>query len=112
MILHMWRDLPIILAAPAQTTFVLLYTLRRFGAGQWWRDFTGRALAFKSASLMLVIDAATLGYLSSYLKGADVTWATDATTGLDLIVVVCYWLVAAAIYYQLLALIHERRVKP
>lgn len=105
--IHMWRDLPIIVAAPAQTLFVLLYTLRPLGAGQWWGDFVGRALAFKSATLMLVIDFAVLGYLSSWLEGAQVTWRSDAH-GLDLAVVIGYWLVAAAIYYQLVALVYER----
>lgn len=107
--LHMWRDLPIILAAPAQTLFVLLYTIRPFGAGQWWADFVGRALAFKSATLMLVIDAAVLGYLSAWLHGAHLTWSSDAQNRLDLTVIIGYWLASVAIYYQLIALIWQRR---
>jgi hypothetical protein len=103
----MWRDLPIMLAAPAQTVFVLLYTLRPLGAGEWWCDFVGRALAFKSTALMLLIDAATLGYVAHWARGADLTWAADEH-GIDQVVMTLYWVVAAAIYYQLAALIHER----
>lgn len=105
--LHMWRDLPVILAAPAQTLFVLLYCLPPLGAGRWWRDFVGRALAFKSTALMLLIDAAVLTYLDAYLDGHQISWASDVH-GIGLTVVICYWLVAAAIYYQLGALIRQR----
>lgn len=105
--LHMWRDLPVIIAAPVQTVFVLLYTLRPLGAGRWWTDFVGRALAFKSFALMLLVDAATLGYVSVWMHGGRPSWSRDAR-GIDLAVEVLYWVVAAAIAYQLLALIRER----
>lgn len=103
----MWRDLPVMIAAPVQTLFVVLYTLPVFGAGQWWRDFVGRALAFKSMALMLLVDAATLGYISVWAHGGDLSWSRDAR-GIDLAVEILYWVVAAAICYQLGALISER----
>lgn len=107
--IHLWRDLPVVLAAPAQTLFVLLFTIRPLGAGRWWTDFVGRALALKSIALMLLLDAATLGTIAQAVSGARAVWDADAHDAIDGAIVDLYWLVAAAIYYQLAALIYQRR---
>lgn len=88
-----WRQLPIILAGPAQLVFVLIIALPCLGAGQWWKKDVTQALVIKSATMLLLISAAIVGYITND------EWLVDLG----------YWLVCAAIYYQLAALIHERR---
>lgn len=103
---EVWRQLPILLAAPAQFAFVLVVALPWLGAGQWWMSFVTRALVIKSATLLLLIAGASIGYLVHDLDGPqDVSWSWPS----DGFVCGCYWLVSAAIWYQLGSLIHERR---
>lgn len=106
--IHFWRDLPVAFAAIPQTLFLLLYSLPMFGAGPWWRDFTGRALFLKALTLALLLDTATLGYVAGLLAGAELVYGWPADNAIDAAIVVLYWLVAAAITYQFAALVRSR----
>lgn len=99
--IDVWREAPIVLAAPAQLAFVLIVALPWLGAGQWWKKWPTRALVFKSATLLVLILVAVTSYVLRWLIGRDSPWFDVAT-------VAGYWAVTAAIYYQLVALIHER----
>jgi putative copper export protein len=81
----------IMVAAVAQTGFVVVYMLR-----PWWRHYVGRALLVKSASLLIVL------------------WLTIVNTfvrypGQRQVSSLALWLVAGAIIYQLVALLRTRR---
>lgn len=83
-----WRHLSWLVGAPAQTLFVILY-----GIAPWWRDFVGRALFFKSLTLMVLLDTVVLSIICNIPDG---------------VIVGLYWLVVAGILYQLGALIRQR----
>lgn len=103
--IDVWRQVPILLCLPAQVAFVLIVTTPRLGAGQWWRNYVTRALVLKSSTLLLLIFAASVGYLFADTHGRQrVNWAWPD----DRIVCICYWLVTAAIWYQLVALVRQR----
>ncbi len=104
-----WRLFPLILAAPAQTAFVIIYASRRLGAGDWWADLVGRALFFKSATLATLVDIICCVFLYNYLTGeyTGIQWEY-AKSPIFGILVTGYWIVAAAVYYQLYALIKNR----
>lgn len=106
--IHLWRDLPVLLAAAPQTAFLLIYSLPSLGAGQWWRDFTGRALFLKALTLALLIDFAALGTVGQLLRGQPIRYGWPEH-GINACVVIGYWLVMAAIVYQLVALLVVRR---
>lgn len=106
-----WTNVPIILCAPAQLLFVLLYSLRAFGAGEWWKDFVGRALFIKSVALAYVFVASTWTITSVYLDGlySGISFdVTDYRAHWAWLIVIGYWLVLFAVYYQLFALIKQR----
>jgi hypothetical protein len=104
-----WRLFPIVLAAPAQTAFVYIYASRRLGAGDWWGNTVGRALFLKSATLGALLDIITLVFAYNWLTGgySGINWqyAHNFVFG---VLVTGYWLVCAAVYYQLWALIKNR----
>ena len=106
-----WRFLPIILAAPAQTLFLLVYSLRALGAGDWWREEIGRAMFLTSFTLAMLIDAAVLGYVSKFIQeqytGIDYGLSVYVN-GWDSAAVFGYWLVCLAVYHQLILLIRVR----
>jgi hypothetical protein len=107
-----WRDIPIVLAAPAQTAFFLIYSLKLLGAGPWWYDFVGRALFLKSTTLMFLVDAVTCSFISHAVSvgfDIDINYSMKLYAGWDAATVTGYWLVGIAIYYQLFALIRQRR---
>lgn len=88
-----WETLALIalwVATVGQVGFVVVY-----GAGPWWRDFVGRALFFKSASLALVLAVTLLNWY--------VTYPGQLAVGAVLMCVV-----AAAIVYQFGALLWQR----
>jgi len=104
-VIEFWRQAPILLAAPAQLAFVLIVTIPRFGAGQWWRRYVTRAVVELSGTLLLLILAASVGYVINDASGPQVVdwrWPDDG------LVVACYWLVSAAIWSQLAALVRQR----
>lgn len=104
-----WRLLPLILIAPAQTAFVIIYASRRLGAGDWWAENVGRALFFKSATLAALVDIICVffayNWYTGVYTGVDWTYADNFVFGM---IVTGYWLVAAAVYYQLWALVKNR----
>lgn len=122
--LEWWRVAPFVLSVPPQLAFVLMYSLPVFGAGEWWSDFTGRALFFKSTAILTLItlSTASLGLLL-WAGAARVHWdfSFDSAYGtlpdpygpilavLDFVTAVFYWVLLATIIYQLSALIHERK---
>lgn len=82
----------IMVAAIIQTVFLAVYLSR-----PWWRHFVGRALALKSASLWVVL------------------WLTIVNTffrypGQEPISSLSLWVIAAAIAYQLVALLRTPRM--
>lgn len=106
-----WRYAPVILCAPAQTAFVLIYSIRGFGAGKWWRDYIGRALFIKSVTLDLLIVSATIAYAYNWANGVytSITFDTDRYwKDWESLVIIGYWLVLFGVYYQLYALIRQR----
>jgi len=108
-VFDLWLTLPLVLCALPQTAFVLLYGVPRLGAGEWWGDYVGRALFFKSATLAVLLDvlAARLAYLA--VDAQDVTVkAMPPAAAIDGVFSVLYWLIFASICYQLAALVHER----
>lgn len=81
----------IVFAATVQTAYILVY-----GSRPWRQHFVGRALFYKSASLLIVL------------------WLTVVNTffvypGQEPISTVALWLVAAAITYQFAALLRTPR---
>ncbi len=108
MSLEIWRYLPIILTAPAQIVFVFVYASKRLGAGDWWRDIVGRALFLKSATLALLLGTAVISYANHWIEGRFTTVSWGAESKLDVAVMITYWLVCLAIYYQLAVLIKKR----
>ena len=104
-----WRLLPLILAAPAQTAFVIIYASRRLGAGDWWGDLVGRALFLKSATLAVLVDIIVSSLLVNWAKGKYIGINWYYGEGIFTATLITgYWLVAASIYYQLWALIKNR----
>lgn len=89
-----WQHLAfyaIVLAAIVQTAYIAVY-----GTRPWWRHYVGRALFFKSASLLVVF------------------WLTIVNTffaypGQEQVTTVALWVVAATIAYQFAALLRTRR---
>ena len=94
--MNWWSTLPLLLASVPQTVFVLLYSVRPFGAGDWWRDRVGRALFIKAAALAIVLDLFT-------------AWVLFRGDWIRVPLIVGYWLVCAGVFYQCAALIRSRR---
>lgn len=91
-----WRQSAVLVAAVGQTLFIVIY-----GFVRWWKDYVGRALFFKSATLAIFLDTTSV-YILIKRAGYDT----------DLVVAVLYWLVAIACWVQLMALLrvkHESR---
>lgn len=106
-----WRVLPLILAAPAQLAFVLVYSLKIFGAGQWWKSYVGRSIFVKSVSLSFLLNIAVALVVSRWINGQyeGVTFAMTLTNSfLDAMAVLGYWAVCFAVYYQLALLVRLR----
>lgn len=85
-----WRGIAIVVAALGQLGFVSLYLTL-----PWWTSFLGRSLFFMAASLALLLVVASVGIVWDW-HGEDDT------------IVSLYCLVAAGIWYQLLAFIRVR----
>lgn len=100
-----WPIAPLLLAAIPQTVFVAAYTLPVLGAGHWWADSVGRALAIKSASLAVVLDILALRVLD---RGWP-SWSFAPPTGwLAIAQTVGYWLVLLGVCYQAAVLLRQR----
>lgn len=108
-VFDVWLLLPLMLSAFPQTAFVLLYGMPVFGAGEWWRDYVGRALFFKALTLGLLLDVLAVRLLYLMATAADVqVRVSPPAAAIDLLFSVLYWGIFAAICYQLWALIRER----
>lgn len=83
----------ILVTAPAQTAFVLVYGL----TSPWWQSLVGRALFTKALGLALLIDLS----LAYQLLGDDY-WLRDAVR------LSIYSLIAVGAYLQLAALVQEK----
>lgn len=108
-IFDVWLLLPLMLSAVPQTAFVLLYSVPVLGAGEWWRDYVGRALFFKALTLGLLLDVLAVRLL--YLMGQAADLSVNVSPpegGFDRLFSVLYWGIFAAICYQLWALVRER----
>jgi len=106
-----WTLVPLLLAAPVQTAFVLLYSIKPFGAGEWWKDFVGRALFIKAAALAYVLDASAWTVFSIYHRGGFSGISFDISTyraDYSWLLVIGYWLMLVAVVYQFMSLIKQR----
>lgn len=108
-VFDVWLTLPLLLSALPQTAFVLIFSLRVFGAGEWWRDRVGRALFFKSLTLAAVLDVLLARVLYLMAQAGDVSLKTaPPTAAIEWVFSALYWLIFAGIVYQLGALVSER----
>lgn len=123
--IELWRVLPFVLGVLPQIAFVLLYSVPRFGAGQWWTDFTGRALFYKSTALAVLLSLSTVSLSLLLLSGVGhLTWSFSYTSTyrallpgrwgdiiqvVDFTAAIFYWVLFGTIVYQLAALLHVRR---
>lgn len=89
--LERWVLVAVIVAAVAQTLFIGVYATR-----PWWRVRVGRALMLKSASLCLLLLASVVDTFFVYAHQREVS-------------AVIIFVVAAAIVYQLVALVLSPR---
>ena len=105
---EVWEDVPIIVSALGQTAFVLIYSIRGFGAGQWWRDFIGRALFLKSLALAMLLDLLVVRLIVRMAHADEVVVRWGLGDSWDRLSVIFLWIVCVAILYQLAALLHER----
>lgn len=106
---EVWVLLPLVLAAPPQVVFVLLYGLPWLGAGQWWRDDVGRALFFKSATFALVLSTLAVRITHNVATSpyVQISWGAP-DRWVDWLGAVLYWLAFFAICYQLKVLVRRR----
>lgn len=83
----------ILIAAPAQTLFALIYGF----ASPWWRSLIGRALLTKALGLALLIDISLL-----------YQWLGDDYALRDVVRISVYTLIACGAWLQLTALLAEK----
>jgi hypothetical protein len=107
-----WRSSAIIVAIPSTVIFLLIYVIPHLGAGQWYRDYVGRALAFSAGSLALITTLFGALFLIHYLHGdyTGIDWnlASDAASSIGIFINISLWSYAFATYVQLYALIKNR----
>lgn len=103
-----WIILPILLAVPAQTYFLILYSVRSLGAGVWWKDSVGRALFLKSCAITFAGLAILHEAIYDVDHGSVVSFSGDLSIP-DLVITTGYWAVCVAVYYQMIVLIRLRR---
>lgn len=103
-----WAALPVMLAAPVQTLFLIIYAIPRFGAGQWWRSYVGRSIFLKSLSLAFLLNATLYYQIEFWIKGifTGVDYHVDGS--LEWVAVLGYWLLLYAVCYQAYALVRNR----
>lgn len=85
----------ILIAAPAQTMFILIYGL----GSPWWRSLLGRALFTKALGLALLVDISVLYHFLG-----------DEYVYRDVVRVTVFSLIAVGAWLQLMALIKEKYV--
>lgn len=83
----------ILIAAPAQTAFALIYGL----ASPWWRSLVGKALFTKAVALALLIDISLL-----------YQWLGDNYALRDVVRLSVFGLIAFGSWLQLVALLKEK----
>lgn len=110
---EVWVTLPFILAALPQTAFVAIYGLPLLGAGEWWREPVGRALFFKSLTLAALLDTLAIRLTYHIVNDSHVVWRFDLPThAIDRFGAILYWLIFAAVVYQLVVLVRQRIQSP
>lgn len=88
--IEFWRTAGIISTAIGQTAFALLYM-----TFPWWKSFLGRALFFKAAAFMLLVDIAVVGRIYD--------WSFEEVT-----FIVLYWILAIGVWFQFFAFLRVR----
>ena len=106
--MYFWNILPILLGVPAQIVFTILFSVRMFGAGDWWRDPVGRALFIKSLSIALVAVMLLFEFFYRVDHGAQLSFGWNLSI-VDIMLSSAYWTAAIAVYYQLIVLIKIRQ---
>lgn len=91
--LEFWRTATLTAAALGQTAFALFYLTL-----PWWRTFLGRALFFKAATFMLLLDIGVAGRIFD--------WPGEEAT-----IVALYGLVSFGTWGQFAAFVHQGRRK-
>lgn len=107
-----WRYTPLILSALGQTVFLLFYALPRLGAGPWWTDPVGRAIFIKSSTLDLLLITLLLSFISRWTNGeySNISFHVTKYEGnLEYLIILGYWAVTFGVFYQMAALLHQRR---
>lgn len=105
-----WRDIPVTIAFVSQLLFLLIFSIPKLGAGQWWRDFVGRALFIKTLSLTFLLFIFTLGVIYRATHEVDTGWIRYSTP-LDPLINIGCWGIALASVLQLFTLVWTRRPK-
>lgn len=85
-----WRSMALLTVAVGQTLFVSMYAW-----WPWWKNFLGRALFFKSVSLMALADIG--------LAGRAFDWPHE-----DLTFTCIYWALAGGVWWQFFAFYRVR----
>lgn len=108
--MYFWNILPILLAIPAQTMFLLIFSLKLFGAGEWWKVSIGRALFAKSVAITLVGIMLVIDFFYKVSHGSTFSFGYDPSMS-SVLVISAFWVAAATIYYQLFVLIKTRKTE-
>ena len=106
--MYFWNILPVLLGVPAQLAFTILFSVRVFGAGEWWRDPVGRALFIKSLSVSLVAVMLLFEFFYRVDHGAQLSFGWKLSI-VNIMLTSAYWTASIAIYYQLIVLIRIRK---
>ena len=102
--------MPILVAIPAQTMFLLIFSLKLFGAGEWWKVPVGRAIFAKSIAITLVGVLLVIDFFYKVHEGSTFSFGYDLSiTGF--LLVSAFWVAAATIYYQLFVLLKTRKTE-
>lgn len=106
--MYFWNILPILVAIPAQTMFLLIFSLKLLGAGEWWKVPIGRALFAKSVAITLVGVTLVVDFFYKISEGSQLSFDYEPSLS-SLLLISAFWVAAATIYYQLYVLLKTRK---
>lgn len=98
------------MAIPAQTMFLLIFSLKLFGAGEWWKVPVGRALFAKSVAITLVGLMLVIDFFYKISQGSSLSFGFDPSLT-SILLISAFWVAAATIYYQLFVLLKTRKTE-
>ena len=106
-----FRAFPIILAAIFQVIFVIIYASPWFGARGWWAHPIGRTIFIKALAMAVLLVSMCSVYLirGSVGRYSEVAFDLEHTlANYEGFVVVAYYFVCFAVFYQLMSIVRER----